>query len=53
MTAPFDVDFGTLPVAHRYKLLAALVVPRPIAFHHRRSGWYCQCGTVLVFQCIQ
>jgi flavin reductase (DIM6/NTAB) family NADH-FMN oxidoreductase RutF len=31
MTAPFGVDFNTLPVAHRYKLLAALVVPRPIA----------------------
>jgi flavin reductase (DIM6/NTAB) family NADH-FMN oxidoreductase RutF len=31
MTAPFGVDFSTLPVAHRYKLLAALVVPRPIA----------------------
>jgi flavin reductase (DIM6/NTAB) family NADH-FMN oxidoreductase RutF len=31
MTAPFEADFATLPVAHRYKLLAALVVPRPIA----------------------
>jgi flavin reductase (DIM6/NTAB) family NADH-FMN oxidoreductase RutF len=31
MTAPFEVDFSTLPIAHRYKLLAALVVPRPIA----------------------
>ena len=31
MTAPFEVDFSTLPLAIRYKLLAALVVPRPIA----------------------
>jgi hypothetical protein len=31
MTAPFEVDFSTLPLALRYKLLAALVVPRPIA----------------------
>jgi flavin reductase (DIM6/NTAB) family NADH-FMN oxidoreductase RutF len=27
MTAPFEVDFSTLPLAIRYKL----VVPRPIA----------------------
>jgi flavin reductase (DIM6/NTAB) family NADH-FMN oxidoreductase RutF len=31
MTAPFEADFATLPPALRYKLLAALVVPRPIA----------------------
>jgi hypothetical protein len=31
MTAPFEVDFSTLPLNLRYKLLAALVVPRPIA----------------------
>jgi flavin reductase (DIM6/NTAB) family NADH-FMN oxidoreductase RutF len=31
MIAPFEVDFSTLPLALRYKLLAALVVPRPIA----------------------
>ncbi|MEH2545409.1 flavin reductase (DIM6/NTAB) family NADH-FMN oxidoreductase RutF [Bradyrhizobium sp. AZCC 2262] len=31
MTAPFEVEFSTLPLAIRYKLLAALVVPRPIA----------------------
>jgi len=31
MTAPFEVDFSTLPLALRYKLLTALVVPRPIA----------------------
>jgi flavin reductase (DIM6/NTAB) family NADH-FMN oxidoreductase RutF len=30
MTAPFEVEFSTLPIAHHYKLLAALVVPRPI-----------------------
>jgi hypothetical protein len=29
MTAPFEVDFSTLPLALRYKLLTALVVPRP------------------------
>jgi flavin reductase (DIM6/NTAB) family NADH-FMN oxidoreductase RutF len=31
MTAPFEADLATLPPALRYKLLAALVVPRPIA----------------------
>ena len=31
MTASFEVDFSTLPLALRYKLLTALVVPRPIA----------------------
>jgi flavin reductase (DIM6/NTAB) family NADH-FMN oxidoreductase RutF len=31
VTVPFEADFTTLPSAHRYKLLAALVVPRPIA----------------------
>ena len=31
MTAPFEVDFSTLPLNLRYKLLAALVAPRPIA----------------------
>jgi flavin reductase (DIM6/NTAB) family NADH-FMN oxidoreductase RutF len=31
MTAPFEADLTTLPPALRYKLLAALVVPRPIA----------------------
>jgi flavin reductase (DIM6/NTAB) family NADH-FMN oxidoreductase RutF len=31
MTAPFEADLTTLPSALRYKLLAALVVPRPIA----------------------
>ncbi len=31
MTAPFEADFATLPPALRYKLLASLVVPRPIA----------------------
>jgi flavin reductase (DIM6/NTAB) family NADH-FMN oxidoreductase RutF len=31
MTAPFDADLTALPPALRYKLLAALVVPRPIA----------------------
>jgi flavin reductase (DIM6/NTAB) family NADH-FMN oxidoreductase RutF len=31
MTAPFEADFATMPVGLRYKLLAALVIPRPIA----------------------
>jgi len=31
MTAPFEVELAALPQAQRYKLLAALVVPRPIA----------------------
>jgi flavin reductase (DIM6/NTAB) family NADH-FMN oxidoreductase RutF len=31
MTASFEADFTTLPPALRYKLLAGLVVPRPIA----------------------
>lgn len=31
MVAAFEADFTTLPLAHRYKLLVALVVPRPIA----------------------
>jgi flavin reductase (DIM6/NTAB) family NADH-FMN oxidoreductase RutF len=31
MTVPFEADFIKLPSALRYKLLAALVVPRPIA----------------------
>jgi flavin reductase (DIM6/NTAB) family NADH-FMN oxidoreductase RutF len=31
MTVPFEADFATLPSVLRYKLLAALVVPRPIA----------------------
>lgn len=31
MTAPFEADFTTLPSPLRYKLLAALIVPRPIA----------------------
>jgi flavin reductase (DIM6/NTAB) family NADH-FMN oxidoreductase RutF len=31
MTVPFEADLSALPVALRYKLLAALVVPRPIA----------------------
>jgi flavin reductase (DIM6/NTAB) family NADH-FMN oxidoreductase RutF len=31
MTAPFEADLTTMPPALRYKLLAALVVPRPIA----------------------
>jgi len=31
MAASFEVDFSTLPLNLRYKLLAALVVPRPIA----------------------
>jgi flavin reductase (DIM6/NTAB) family NADH-FMN oxidoreductase RutF len=31
MTAPFEADLTTLSPARRYKLLAALVVPRPIA----------------------
>jgi flavin reductase (DIM6/NTAB) family NADH-FMN oxidoreductase RutF len=32
-----DWDFGALPVASRYKLLVALVTPRPIAFVSTRS----------------
>jgi flavin reductase (DIM6/NTAB) family NADH-FMN oxidoreductase RutF len=32
-----DWDFGALPVAQRYKLLVALVIPRPIAFVSTRS----------------
>ena len=31
MVAPFQADFTTLPAQDRYKLLCALVVPRPIA----------------------
>ena len=31
MTAAFEADFATLPATDRYKLLAALIVPRPIA----------------------
>lgn len=31
MTVPFEGDLTALPSALRYKLLAALVVPRPIA----------------------
>src|SRR5215471_10099335 len=31
MTVPFEADMTALPTALRYKLLAALVVPRPIA----------------------
>jgi flavin reductase (DIM6/NTAB) family NADH-FMN oxidoreductase RutF len=31
MAASFEVDFSTLPLNLRYKLLAALVAPRPIA----------------------
>jgi flavin reductase (DIM6/NTAB) family NADH-FMN oxidoreductase RutF len=31
MAAPFKADFTTLPAQDRYKLLCALVVPRPIA----------------------
>jgi flavin reductase (DIM6/NTAB) family NADH-FMN oxidoreductase RutF len=31
MTTPFQADFTTLPPQDRYKLLCALVVPRPIA----------------------
>src|SRR6188768_4009920 len=31
MTAAFEADFTTLPAQDRYKLLCALVVPRPIA----------------------
>jgi flavin reductase (DIM6/NTAB) family NADH-FMN oxidoreductase RutF len=31
MTVPFEADLTALPPALRYKLLAALVVPRPIA----------------------
>jgi flavin reductase (DIM6/NTAB) family NADH-FMN oxidoreductase RutF len=31
VTAPFEADFKTLPAQDRYKLLCALVVPRPIA----------------------
>jgi flavin reductase (DIM6/NTAB) family NADH-FMN oxidoreductase RutF len=32
MTVPFEADLTALPPALRYKLLAALIVPRPIAF---------------------
>ena len=32
-----DWDFAGLPVAQRYKLLVALVIPRPIAFVSTRS----------------
>ena len=32
-----DWDFGTLPVASRYKLLVGLIIPRPIAFVSTRS----------------
>jgi flavin reductase (DIM6/NTAB) family NADH-FMN oxidoreductase RutF len=32
-----DWDFGALPAASRYKLLVALVIPRPIAFVSTRS----------------
>jgi flavin reductase (DIM6/NTAB) family NADH-FMN oxidoreductase RutF len=31
MAVPFEADFATLPAADRYKLLCALIVPRPIA----------------------
>jgi len=31
MTVPFEADMTALPLALRYKLLTALVVPRPIA----------------------
>jgi flavin reductase (DIM6/NTAB) family NADH-FMN oxidoreductase RutF len=31
MSSPFQADFTTLPAQDRYKLLCALVVPRPIA----------------------
>ena len=31
MAAPFQADFTVLPAQDRYKLLCALVVPRPIA----------------------
>jgi flavin reductase (DIM6/NTAB) family NADH-FMN oxidoreductase RutF len=32
-----DWDFGALSTAQRYKLLVALVIPRPIAFVSTRS----------------
>jgi len=32
-----DWDFEALPAAQRYKLLVALVIPRPIAFVSTRS----------------
>ena len=53
MTAPFEVDFSTLPIAHRYKLLAALVVPRPITLVTTVGEDGIVNAAPFVFQCIQ
>jgi hypothetical protein len=53
MTAPFEADMTALPLALRYKLLTALVVPRPIALVTSWSRRHRQRGAVLILQCIQ